>query len=243
MPADFPLPERREPQPIRCQLCKDVGWVLLDVPTSHPQFGKPVRCKCQEDADAARRLAKLAEVDGLTARERRRNLDNVAIHPHNADAVAALAGVLERGAGIVVLVGPVGRGKTTLMHALANSAKEQGRVAIYSKMGDLLDWIRQAFRDDSTDDPSARWRDLITAPVLLIDEIDKFHATEWAKEKFFDLLDWRWRYLEEKITVIACNSPLDALPAPIRSRLLDGRAAVFTIAGEDARPFTTWGAL
>ena len=48
------------------------------------------------------------------------------------------------------------------------------------------------------------------------------------------LVNDRWRYLEEKLTLLACNT-LNGLDRHIISRMQDGRGRVFHMQGEDFR--------
>ena len=48
--------------PIRCRRCGDAGWVRRDLPTSDPEFGKPVRCMaCNPPTDDAPPVPTVAE--------------------------------------------------------------------------------------------------------------------------------------------------------------------------------------
>lgn len=66
--------------------------------------------------------------------------------------------------------------------------------------------------------------------------------TEFATEFQFDVLDERYRSAidGETMTIFASNTPPIELPAPIRSRVMDGRFQVVHNPGGDARPQMKW---
>ncbi len=42
-----------------CKICGGAGFVLLDVPLGHPDFGKAVPCRCREQERMAKRIKSL----------------------------------------------------------------------------------------------------------------------------------------------------------------------------------------
>ncbi len=83
--------------------------------------------------------------------------------------------------------------------------------------------------------------------VLALDEVDKANwKKEWAVEKIFQLLDARYRRLEELGTLLALNADphtalTDAAGSPLGylfSRMYDERSQIIHLAAADARPVT-----
>jgi len=50
-----------------CELCGGLGFVTLEVPVGHPQFGRAVPCECKQEELEARRIASLRSVGQLEA--------------------------------------------------------------------------------------------------------------------------------------------------------------------------------
>ena len=133
------------------------------------------------------------------------------------------------------MTGDSGIAKSALMAATVNECKRRGMKAIFITMVDLLDELRKGFNPDSDMNFDDRWELLRSVDVLCIDEVDKFNSKPWAKERFDALVNDRWRYLEERLTLMACNN-LRGLQPHIISRMEDGRGRIFRMQGEDFRP-------
>lgn len=195
---------------------------------------------CQEAGDLERRRRYLMSVDGLTPGERSITFDQFQITEDNEEGYRAVIGALERRRGMVTLTGQWGRGKSLLQICAVNWARERGMLAVYSRVADILDYLRRAYDPSATVSADARWDLLMRTDVLALDEMDRFNTTQWALEQFFRLVDNRWREMDRRLTLFATNTPVNALPGEIASRLRDGRAAICTLKGPDMRPAAEW---
>lgn len=200
---------------------------------------KIVRCQCKDEDDLSRRLRYLLNIDGLTNDERAYRLANFRVTPTSEPAVSAIKAVLAKGRGIVTLTGMPGLGKTRLMISAINEMRENGTPSVYTTVTDLLDYLRKAYDPKLEDSMNfdARWDLLTKVDVLALDELDEFNTTPWATERFLRLIDERWRGINERITLIATNASIGALPDKVGSRLRDGRAVIARITGPDVRPY------
>jgi DNA replication protein DnaC len=59
-----------EAEPVwRCPVCKDAGWVRMEVPVGHPNFGRLFPCQCkisEQDARGREHVRRLSNLDGFT---------------------------------------------------------------------------------------------------------------------------------------------------------------------------------
>ena len=86
---------------------------------------------------------------------------------------------------------------------------------------DLLDHLRATFNPNSTISYDRLFNDVRTASLLILDDLGTQSATPWAKEKLYQILNYR--YNAELPTVITTASPMDELDPRITSRMLDKR--------------------
>lgn len=213
-----------------CEVCGGNGFYQLNVPLGHPRFGQAIPCTCRHEQRNATRQRKLEALDGLNDREREHTFETTKLARHQHEVRVALS---EAKTGMFTLQGRPGCGKTHYMHCVVNQARSEGRVAVYSTLPDLLDYLRAAFNPKNEEPYEERWKLLISCDVLALDELDEFNATDWAKERFLRLIDERHRNAHTQLTVLALNGEVDALPAKIVSRLKQG--TVIKLAPVDMR--------
>ena len=146
----------------------------------------------------------------------------------------------ERGWGLVFLWGTYGQAKTLLGKIVTVQAFKAGKRAAYANMSGVLDDIRLAFdeRENKTTELLRRMEWWKERDVLFVDELDKTNSTEWAQERLFQLLDWRYMQAirEQALTVIASNKSQGELDGYLKSRLEDRRVGpAIHLNGPDGR--------
>lgn len=227
-----------------CPACNGTGWLVAANKHGDPirsgRLNKVFRCQCNSEDQRIQRQRKLQGMDGLTAKERDMNFDQLAAG-RNTEAITAVRMATDSRQGLITLSGAPGRGKTSLLICAVNDARERGIPAVYTTVTDLLDYLRKAYDPKQTAlSFDARWNLLSRAEVLALDELDEFNTTDWAIERFLRLMDERWRAMDRCLTLCATNTGLVNLPDKVASRLRDGRAEVHEMAGNDMRPLLEW---
>ncbi|MCL0087438.1 ATP-binding protein [Dehalococcoidia bacterium] len=190
-----------EPAQIQgCPICSGHGWVVLDVPVEHPDFGRSFPCECRLREFASNRVQRLERYSNLGPLTRL-TFDN--LRPEGLDAdpdkqkqfkfcyeqAKAFAGDPH---GWLVLTGPSGCGKTHMAVAIANHCLRQGIAIFWTIVPDLLDHLRTTFSptsDVSYDDLFERVKN---APMLILDDLGTHSSTPWAEEKLFQVLNHRF---------------------------------------------------
>ena len=99
---------------------------------------------------------------------------------------------------------------------------------------DLLDYLRAAFNPDSVDSHQRRFDELKRVPLLVLDNLGTESATPWAKEKLFQLLNYRHGALLP--TVITTTVAEERLDPWLRTRIRDENLCqVWTIGAVSSR--------
>lgn len=210
-----------------CPHCGGLGYVRRDVEYGHPDFGKVEICVCRQAQVQARirdrlfSLSHLEELKGLTfdsfnpqgrvglAQRQQESIERA------YNQAAAYADVLD---GWLVILGPYGSGKTHLAAAIANHCVDKGVPTLFLTVPDLLDSLRFSYSaEDVTFEE--RFDQVRDAPLLILDDFGTQSATEWAREKLFQILNYR--YINRLPLVVTSNLALEEIEGRMRSRLSD----------------------
>lgn len=139
-------------------------------------------------------------------------------------------GNLTRG-NILVLAGPTGVGKTHLAMAIAWEWFDDGASVIFTRVDDLLDWLRQGYDNNTYHRRLAKLR---RCGLLVLDDLGAEHAKDWAGEKIDRIVDW-W-YVSRMPLVVTTNAKSEDLAPRVASRLADHSCSVIVqIDAEDYR--------
>lgn len=225
-----------------CPLCHGIGYIRLDVPVGHPDFGRLFPCTCRLDEIQTKRMASMRSVSNLESLgrytfdsfspeghglspERRRNLS---LAYQSAKAYA------RNPEGWLLLIGGYGCGKTHLAAAIANDVLERGITPLFVTVPDLLDHLRATFAPSSPEGYSERFQRVRDSRLLILDDLGTENASPWALEKLFQILNYR--YMSRLPTVITTNQELERIDPRLRSRLADPELVeIVTILAPDYR--------
>ena len=126
--------------------------------------------------------------------------------------------------GWFCLMGDYGTGKTHLAAAIANDLRERGKDVLFYTVPDLLDFLRGAFNPNSRASFDKRFHDIINIPILILDDLRSTSTSEWADEKLFQIIDYR--YLSSAPTVITTSETKEGMEEDIprlATRMFDWR--------------------
>ncbi len=120
-----------------------------------------------------------------------------------------------------------GNGKTHLAAAIANHVSNAGESVLFVVVPDLLDHLRATFNPASGIRLDKRFDEVKTAPLLVLDDLGTESATAWAREKLYQLFNYR--YNARLPTVITTATPIDELDPRLATRMLDGSRCTFFV--------------
>lgn len=201
-----------------CGVCRDLGYVALDVPISDSRFGQMVTCPACALGQSIRRHAQEARTgaycvqlpDKLFATFKKRGgvVDT---------ALIAAQRFAENPQRCMVLWGPPGSGKTHLVAAAANRLRERGIELGFFTTPDLLDMLRSGY---DRGDYEKLLDKLKNVQVLVLDDMGAERGTEWAEEKMFQVINHR--YNKRLPLLVAMNPDPATLEMRLADRLCDG---------------------
>ncbi len=213
------------PGPV-CVRCSDRGWFTPDVAVGHQDFGKVVYCSCGREQLQTERLRRLRIFS---------NLGNLArytfssIQPdryEGTDGDMLFRSALDRSrlysrvpVGWFVLTGPPSTGKTHLAASIVNALLENGTVTLYLSVPDLLDQLRPDHAVSPTEGYTFTYEQITNVPVLVLDDLGRQYATDWAQEKLHQVLNYRFNAMLP--TVFAVEGSIDDLDSVLVSRFAD----------------------
>lgn len=209
-----------------CDICDDARWVRVGEPMGSPVFGRMAPCECQEKIWQDHRYERLRRYANLGPLERLR-FDTAL--PDGRDGFsdpATFRAALESAQrysrdpeGWLVLLGPSGCGKTHLAAAVANQCVEDGRPVFFIPAPQLLDQLRASSEPGEWPDYEGLFQQVVTAPLLVLDDLGAGNMTPWAEEKMDQVLTSR--YNARRPTVVTSGLDRSAMPDRMRTRLLD----------------------
>jgi len=198
------------------------------LPSGAPDYARVVPCRCREPELARERqgvlerdstLGHLAHYTFETLRRDGRT-GSVAGFAAAYDAALEFAA---QPSGWLLLVGPLGSGKTHLSCAVANHRLGAGQQVFYGCTADLLDHLRSAFSPSSEVSYDDLFEQVKNTGLLVLDDFRVEDAsTPWAKQKLEQILNHR--YSLRLPTVIATDVAPAEMDARFSGRLLDGDA-------------------
>lgn len=230
-PAPPGLPSRSQrlgrTEPALCERCGGAGFLIDDLPVGHPDYGRPVPCRCKLDERRSRRRSRFRDVHKLDALIRFTfdtfDTELTWLPPHKLDSLVraynAAHGFALQPDGWLLFTGTYGCGKTHLAAAIANHRIESDQSAIFVVVPDLLDHLRSTFGPSSETNYDDLFDEVRNTTVLILDDLGVQGVTPWAQEKMFQILNHR--YNSQLPTVLTTNQRLEDLDQRVRSRLLD----------------------
>ncbi|GAC1691025.1 MAG: ATP-binding protein [Ktedonobacteraceae bacterium] len=225
-----------------CKKCRGAGYLRVDVPYGHPQFGKLVRCACKVAEVKEQQQHSLIALSGIMSLDRFKNssFDTFTYSlPGLQEAYVQSWQFALQPHGWLVLTGLPGCGKTHLAVSIAKKRIEAGDTVIIQTVPDLLDHLRSAFNPAASQTYDDRFEEIKEAELLVLDDFGAQQNTTWATEKLFQLINHR--YNASLPTVITSNDThLTSIDARIKSRLCD-KALVKLIKLEYARDYRIHG--
>lgn len=239
-----------QPESGTCSTCHGFGYLRVELPATHPNFGKPVPCECTlVRAQIARRaeIAKWSRAQEL----RRRGYTFEAFMPNGANLpsnhprarTVAVAFTMaktfaEKPEGFLVFQGYNGCGKTHLAGAIIDYLHRHtpDTQSVFFTAAEALAFLRAGMNDEVMN-YQRRLELLRGCQLLVLDDFGAEAYTDWGREQLFLIIDSR--YFGEQPTIITTNltiRDIERIDLRLGSRLTDMKLSKFvTINAPDFR--------
>ncbi len=129
-----------------------------------------------------------------------------------------LPGKLKAGQGLII-VGPPGCGKSHLVSAAAQKAKEAGYSVLFERAPKLLMRLRAAYNSQSSAFELEMIEALGRIDLLVIDDLGAEKRTDWSEQIIYTIIDERCS--KGRSTMITTNLSLEELEKKVGVRTMD----------------------
>ena len=219
----------RVPDEAVCAACGRVDMTYPGAADLVPRERQGVAtCRCEEKRRGAARL--LQQESFLPRPAKRFASFDPGVPGVRPVYDAAQRFVSREGPRALVLVGPVGSGKSHVAEAIGWHYLEEGRSVRYEKVSRMIVRLRGTYREASGDDLESwlLWyerRDLLVLDDLAVRERSE---TAWARDLLLTIIDYRLEYRKDMVVTTNCDKGemVEALGERIASRLYGANPAL-----------------
>lgn len=206
----------------RCEKCRDTGWEMVKEPDGH-EFCRECSCGYLQRYRLNGRL-KFAtipkEFEGQTVDNFQTDCYSTAANRELAAMAQTIAKryvekfdeIQETGKGLYFYSRVKGSGKTRLAVSIANDLIEKKFIqAKFATTIQILDQIKATWGGTSKNEESEQKliHDIVSVPVLVIDDIGVEAVKDWINERFYNILNGRM--IEKRVTIFTSNCKIEEL--------------------------------
>lgn len=224
------LPGAREaPAPAQqpdgeCSRCHGAGYYVVETSADDgKRAGRTEDCACRQETPERRtaRLLRYSRMEGTMLDMR---LDTLQPLPGLEEALRQADRFIQGEVLQLVLTGVTGSGKTHISAGIARRLIDAGEPVLYMNVARYLDQLRRSYDETVEETFDVLLQQVVSAPVLIIDDLGAERGTAWAREKVYEIVDSR--YVQGLRMVASSNHDPETWDERVRSRLCDWQRSV-----------------
>ena len=195
--VDIQLPDSLpDPDPDICQICLGTGIEVIPGKGARP-------CSCRTQGVHSNSLARVK----LPRRYADCHFHNYTPQNPSQDRAFKFASRLTMEYPAVdqglVLMGPVGVGKTHLAVSILKGLTERGFGCLFYEFGSLLKEIQDSYNSNTRTSELAVLAPVLNTDVLVLDELGASKPTDWVRDTMAHIINTR--YNDQKLTIFTTN--------------------------------------
>lgn len=200
-------------QDSKCPKCKGMGWIPYK--KDGLWFTKECECRAKEIAESRLRFANIPELfRELTLKTFRADIYR---EPESVARINLACNIVKRylanfeemeaaGMGLYLVSHTKGSGKTRMAAGIANELMARGKQVKFAVSSAILKEIKDTWHEGSEYTESRLIDQLCLTEILIIDDFGMEKISDWANEKFYQILNER--YVRRKVTIFTSNEKL-----------------------------------
>lgn len=178
---------------VECQICEDRELVLED--RNGSWVATPCICKEQKV------LRKMFKNSGLTPKQQEFTMNDYKASQKTSGIVKMIQKYIQQFPDLFAgdqvnkgfaLIGSVGIGKTMLAAIVANELLQRKIPVVFVSTANLMGELRSSQFTEGGQDHEEKHKKLVTAPVVIFDDVGKEKPTEFVQFQYFRILDGRY---------------------------------------------------
>jgi len=220
-----------------------IGWISGEFEIYHPDFGKVVPCICTVQENQNNIIKFLWGNSGLTQLENNPTFDTFDFKK-SVDSKLAFDNVYSWGfvetlaKNWLLLTGNYGLGKTHLCKAITVALVSHKLGCTYLNANEFIEECKSSFNVQGKYDNYIRR--IKASERLIIDDLGQEYATDWTRQVFYDLIDYR--YSRDLPTIFTTNKAREQLEHSLGGATVDriydmNKTNLIEVRGESVRLF------
>jgi len=220
-----------------------MGWIAGNFDVTHEDFGKVVPCICKVKESQSNIVKYLWDNSGLNQSDNNPTIDTFDFKK-SVDSKLAYDNVYSWGfvetlaKNWLLLTGNYGLGKTHLCKAITVALISNNVACTYINANEFIETCKSTFNTQGMYDSYIR--STKNSEKLIIDDLGQEYATDWTKQVFYDLIDYR--YSRDLPTLITTNKNREELEQKLGGATVDrifdlNKTRVVEVRGQSTRLF------